>query len=171
MARRTASARNGLTTIVSCFIWWMVDGGWWMVKRNGLFHHPPPTIHHPLLVGVRRLPEILALGVLLGAHLQAWMRLDGAVPVDLTLTGQPHFVLAADAGEHPPEREALHAPRRTQVLRALLDQHLAGAAGAVPETIQVLRQARVDIDPGLFRLGAEIGAGGNLDFLVLVDKN
>src|SRR5262249_37244892 len=111
------------------------------------------------LVRVRRLPEVLALGVLLGVH--GRVRLDGAVAVDLDLTGEAHLVLAADTRQHAEQGEALHERLAAEVLRALLDQHLAGPALPVTEAVDVPRQARIDDDPRPARLLAEVGAGGD----------
>src|SRR5262249_39417862 len=123
------------------------------------------------LIGPRRLPEILALGILLRAHLHAGVRLDGAVAVDLDLAGQAHLFLAADARQHPPEREPLHARLGAEVLHPLLDQHLAGPASAVAEAVEIPGQAPVDVDPRLPGLLAQVSAGGHLDLFLLVNEN
>src|SRR5262249_48481718 len=110
------------------------------------------------------------------------MRLDGAVAVDLTLAGQPHLLLVADAGQHRlgvgGEVDLLHQGLGAEVLHAFFDEHPAGAAQPVAHAVEHVHDrveraehGAVDGDAGLAGLFAQVGPLGNFDFLFLIDKD
>src|SRR5262249_23489787 len=110
------------------------------------------------LIRIGFLPEVLARPV------EVRPRLDGHVAPDAHLAGEAHLVLVADAAEHVAQREALEQPLAAglvqllgdvlavqlrvglahalggEVLHALFDEHLAAAAGAVAQAVEVAAQ-------------------------------
>src|SRR5262245_39615552 len=106
MALSTASVRKGRTTMVSCFMTCSQRVG--VLRAAGSF------------IGIRRFPEVFALGVGLRAERERRPCFDGAITLDLALAGQSRFFFVADARKHAPEGKLFNEPLGTEVFRTLL---------------------------------------------------